>query len=73
MKSHPKPTHSAVDQVIGDVRAALKALGPHGRLVVTVEKFDGCLVHRVERSRLTEDDIRKLMETPPRRVREVGR
>jgi len=73
MRVHSKPTHTAVDQVIGDVRAALKSLGPHGRLVLTVEAFDGALVHRVERSRLTEEDWVRLMEEPPRRVREVGR
>lgn len=74
MSAHTKPTHAtAVDQVIGDVRAAIKSLGPHGRVVLTIEKFDGTLLHRVERSKLTEDELRKIMEEPPRRVREVRR
>ena len=72
MTLHPKTTHP-VEQIVGDVKAALKSLGPHGRLVLTVEKFDGALVHRVERSKLTEEDLARLMATPPRRVREVGR
>lgn len=41
MTPHPKPTHSAVDQVIGDVKAALKSLGPHGRLDALVEQESG--------------------------------
>lgn len=73
MTPHPKATHTTVNQVIGDVRAALKSLGAHGRLVLTVEKFDGSLLHRLERSRLTEEDIRRLMETPPRHAKEVRR
>ena len=74
MTPHTKATHTtAVAQVIGDVKAAIKDLGPHGRLVVVIEKFDGTLLHRLERSRLTEEDIRKLMEQPPRRTREVRR
>ena len=65
-----KPT--TLEQVIGDVRAAIKSLGGHGRVVLTVEKFDGTLLHRVERSKLTEDEVRKIMEEPPRRVRDKG-
>ena len=72
MTPHTKATHTAtaVAQVIGDVKAAIKDLGPHGRLVVVIEKFDGGLLHRMERSRLTEDELARLMQTPPRRVRE---
>jgi hypothetical protein len=65
MTAHPKPTHP-VEQIVGDVKAVLKSLGPHGRLVVTVEKFDGCLLHRVERSKLTEEDLDRLMRQVPR-------
>ena len=64
---------TTIDQVIGDVRAAIKGIKGHGRVVLTVEKFDGGLVHRVERSRLTEDEVRLLMEAPLRRVREGKR
>jgi len=75
MTPHTKTTHTAVavTQILGDVKAAIKSLGPHGRLVVVIEKFDGGLLHRMERSRLTEDELRRLMETPPRRVKGVRR
>ena len=64
---------TTIDQVIGDVRAAIKGIKGHGRVVLTVEKWDGGLVHRVERSRLTEDDYDRLMRERPRRTREVRR
>lgn len=65
MTAHPKPTHP-VEQIVGDVKAAIRSIGPHGRVVLTVEKWDGAFVHRVERSRLTEEDLDRLMRQVPR-------
>lgn len=56
-------------QLLGDVKAALKSLGPHGRLVLTVDKFGGGVVWRLERSQLTEADWVQLMQEPPRKTR----
>lgn len=64
---------TTLDQVIGDVRAAIKAIGSRGQVSVLVVKCDGCLLHEVTRDQLTDDDYDRLMRERPRRMREVRR
>ena len=65
-----KPS-TPLEQIIGDVRAAIKAIGKHGKvvLVVLAPDDDGTIMHRVERSVMVQEDWEKLMRTPP----EAGR
>lgn len=59
---------TSVDQALGDLRAAIKSIGRHSRVTLVVEAIgeDGDLVHRVERSRMTEDEWRAVMEQRPK-------
>jgi hypothetical protein len=63
MKTTPKPI-TPVDQIVGDVRAAIKAMLPHGKvvLVVLAPDTDGTILHHVERSAMTGD---RVMKAPP--------
>ena len=58
---------STPQQIIGDVRAAIKSIGKHGKvvLVVLAPDDDGTIMHRVERSVMTFEDWEKLQQTPP--------
>jgi hypothetical protein len=59
-------TNTSINQILGDVRFAIKCLGSRGRVTLTVEKFDGALVHRLEKSSMTEEDWRRVQEERPR-------
>jgi hypothetical protein len=65
-------THTAsVEQIVGDVKAAIKSMGRHGKvvLVVVAPDDDGTILHHVERSRMTGDDWDRLMRTAPETFR----
>ena len=70
--THPKPAHkpTPLDQILGDTRAAIKAIGKHGTvvLVVVAPDEDGTILHHVERSSMTTADWDRLMREAPRRV-----
>lgn len=57
-----------VEQITGDLKAAIRSIGRHGRVTVVVEAIgeDGDLVHRVEWSRMTDDEVQRLIQEPPR-------
>ena len=70
MTAHPKPA-TPLEQILGDLRAAVKSIGKHGKvvLVVVAPDDDGTIMHHVERSTMTTDDFDRLMKTPPERLK----
>jgi hypothetical protein len=61
-------TTTPIEQIVGDLKAAIKAIGKHGKvvLVVVAPDDDGTMLHRVERSTMTQDDWERLMREVPR-------